>query len=196
MVIRRGIFSLVAIASLAALALAALPLVASTQLVRNRIAIELSAWSGFRVAIASTPQLEVWPSFKAVLNGVTLYQWGNWDNPAVIEAERVEIDLSAIDALNGNVSFSEAKLINPVIRIGPGTGEPSADLVTSGGRIAQAVETVRDLVAANPTSQTYPASQPTPSARSISRTAGSWPWWVARNGISSPGSAAASSGLP
>lgn len=149
-VIRRGIFSLVAIASLAALALAALPLVASTQLVRNRIAIELSAWSGFRVAIASTPQLEVWPSFKAVLNGVTLYQWGNWDNPAVIEAERVEIDLSAIDALNGNVSFSEAKLINPVIRIGPGTGEPSADLVTSGGRIAQAVETVRDLVAANP----------------------------------------------
>lgn len=148
--IRRGIFALVALASLAALAVAALPMVASTQLVRNRIAIELSAWSGFRVAIASTPQLELWP-FKAVLNGVTLYQWGNWNNPAVIEAERVEINLSAIDALNGNVSFTEAKLVNPVIRIGPQqAGSPEPDLITSSGRIAQAVETVRTLVADNP----------------------------------------------
>lgn len=148
--IRRGIFALVAIASLAALSLAALPVVASTQLVRNRIAIELSAWSGFRVAIASTPQIEVWPTFKAVLNGVTLYQWGDWDNPAVIEAERVEIDLSAIDALSGNVSFTEAKLVNPVIRIGPDTGQPGPDSITSSGRIAQAVDTVRSLIADNP----------------------------------------------
>ena len=77
--IRRALFALVALLSLGALSLAALPWVASTQLVRNRIAIELSAWSGFRVAIASTPQIEVFPTFKAVLAGVTLYQWGDWE---------------------------------------------------------------------------------------------------------------------
>lgn len=148
--IRRGLFALVALVSLGALALAALPWIASTQLVRNRIAIELSAWSGFRVAIASTPQIEVFPTFKAVLAGVTLYQWGDWDNPAVIEAERVEINLSALEALNGNVSFSEAKLVNPVIRIGSRVGEPGPEFLTSSGRIAQAVETTRDLIAANP----------------------------------------------
>lgn len=148
--IRRGLFALVALLSLGALALAALPWIASTQLVRNRIAIELSAWSGFRVAIASTPQIEVFPTFKAVLAGVTLYQWGDWDNPAVIEAERVEINLSAIDALNGNVSFSEAKLINPVIRLGPQLGEPGPEFLTSSGRIAQAVDVTRGLVEQNP----------------------------------------------
>ncbi|MCO5063349.1 MAG: AsmA family protein [Rhizobiaceae bacterium] len=148
--IRRCIFVLAALLSLGALSLAALPWIASTQLVRNRIAIELSAWSGFRVAIASTPQIEVFPTFKAVLAGVTLYQWGDWDNPAVIEAERVEIDLSALEALNGNVSFSEAKLVNPVIRLGPNLGEPGPEFLTSSGRIAQAVETTRDLISANP----------------------------------------------
>ncbi|MGC4026516.1 MAG: AsmA-like C-terminal region-containing protein [Mesorhizobium sp.] len=148
--IRRGLFALVALLSLGALSLAALPWVASTQLVRNRIAIELSAWSGFRVAIASTPQIEVFPTFKAVLAGVTLYQWGDWDNPAVIEAERVEIDLSALDAINGNVSFSEVKLINPVIRLGSNLGEPGPEFFTSSGRISQAVDTVRDLIAENP----------------------------------------------
>jgi len=148
--IRRGLFALVALLSLGALALAALPWVASTQLVRNRIAIELSAWSGFRVAIASTPQIEVFPTFKAVLAGVTLYQWGDWDNPAVIEAERVEIDLSAIAALNGNVSFSEVKLVNPVIRLGSNPGEPGPEIFTSSGRIAQAIDTTRDLISDDP----------------------------------------------
>ncbi|MBX3598659.1 MAG: AsmA family protein [Rhizobiaceae bacterium] len=148
--IRRAIFALIALVSLGALSLAALPWIASTQLVRNRIAIELSAWSGFRVAIASTPQIEVFPTFKAVLAGVTLYQWGDWDNPAVIEAERVEINLSAIEALNGNVSFSQVKLVNPVIRMGTNIGEPGPEFLTSSGRIAQAVETTRDLIAADP----------------------------------------------
>lgn len=148
--IRRSLFALVALVSLGALALAALPWIASTQLVRNRIAIELSAWSGFRVAIASTPQIEVFPTFKAVLAGVTLYQWGDWDNPAVIEAERVEIDLSALEALNGNVSFSDVKLVNPVIRLGPNLREPGPEFLTSSGRIAQAVENTRDLIAADP----------------------------------------------
>ncbi len=147
--IRRSILALVALISLAALAVAALPMVASTQLVRNRIAIELSAWSGFRVAIASTPQLELWP-FKAVLSGVTLYQWGDWDNPAVIEAERVEINLSALDALNGNVSFTEARLVNPVIRVGLQIGEPGPEIVTSGGKISQAIEAYRAQLGDDP----------------------------------------------
>jgi AsmA protein len=161
-VIRRSIFAIVALLSLGALALAALPWVASTQIVRNRIAIELSAWSGFRVAIASTPQIEVFPTFKAVLAGVTLYQWGDWDNPAVIEAERVEIDLSALDALNGNVAFSEVKLINPVIRIGPNITEPGLEFFTSSGRIAQAVDTVRDLIANDPDTPDFSRFPATP----------------------------------
>ncbi|RWG93573.1 AsmA family protein, partial [Mesorhizobium sp.] len=115
--IRRGVWVIGVAVLVIALAVAALPLIASTRIVRDRIAWELSAWSGFRVSIDGSPRIEVWPKFRAILSDVTLSQWTETDAPPVIEAERVEVDLSAMAAVQGDVQFSTARLVRPTIRV-------------------------------------------------------------------------------
>ncbi|WP_315918904.1 AsmA family protein [Mesorhizobium sp. SP-1A] len=146
----RAIWAAVAVVFLAALTVAALPYVASTRIVRDRIAWEMSAWSGFRVAIQGTPQIQVWPKFSAVLTDVTLSKWTEAQEPPVIEAERVEIDLSALAALRGDVVFSTVRLIRPTIRTEPTAGGLLLPAIPTGGRIARAVDAARAVVQANP----------------------------------------------
>lgn len=149
--LRRSLWALAVAAGLVLLAALALPYAASTRLVRDRIAHEMSEWSGFDVAIAAAPEISVWPDLQANLTGVTLSLPGSGGAPT-IEAERVEIELSAFAALGGNVDFSSARLIRPKVRIerrtesGPEAGIPA---LPTGGRIARAIETARQIVAEN-----------------------------------------------
>lgn len=133
-----------------ALAVAALPLIASTRIVRDRIAWELSAWSGFRVTIDGSPRIEVWPKFRAILSNVTLSQWTETDAPPVVEAERVEVDLSAMAALQGDVQFSTARLVRPTIRVERTASGFYLPPLPSGGRITRSIDTARGVVTANP----------------------------------------------
>jgi AsmA protein len=147
--IRRAILALSAIVIVVALAVGALPYFASTQIVRDRIAWEMSAWSGFRVAIDGSPKIEVWP-LRAILTDVTLSQWTDTDAPPVLKAERVEISLSPLAALRGDVVFTSARLIRPTLRVertGKGLYLPA---LPSGGRISRAIDTARTVVSANP----------------------------------------------
>ncbi len=147
----RAIWAAVAVVFLVALAVAAVPYVASTRIVRDRIAWEMSAWSGFRVAIDGAPQIRVWPKFSAVLTDVTLSKWTETAEPPVIEAERVEIDLSALAALRGDVVFSAVRLIRPTIRAEPTARGLLFPAIPTGGRIARAIDAARAVVQANPT---------------------------------------------
>ena len=101
--VRRTIWVAVLAVFAAVLLAAALPLIASTQIVRNRITQEMGAWSGYRVILGRAPEIRVWPNFHATLNDVTLAEWGTDGRSPVIRAERVEIDLSAIAALRGEL---------------------------------------------------------------------------------------------
>ncbi len=148
--IRRGIWAIGAAVIVIALAVAALPLIASTRIVRDRIAWEMSAWSGFRVSIAGAPRIEVWPTFRAILSDVTLSRWTENDAPPVIEAERVEIDLSAMAALRGDVVFSAARLVRPTIRVERGASGLFLPVMPSGGRIARSIDVAHGLINANP----------------------------------------------
>lgn len=148
--IRRSLLAIGFAVVVAAFALVALPYFASTRIVRDRIAWEMSAWSGFRVAIDGTPQIQVWPKFQAILTDVTLSKWSQPDSPPVIDAERVEIDLSAMAALRGDVVFSTARLIRPTLRVdrtGKGFFMPA---LPSGGRITRSIDTARGVIGANP----------------------------------------------
>jgi AsmA protein len=138
-------------AILIALAFFALPYIASTRIVRDRIAWEMGAWSGYRVTIEGTPRIVVWPKFRAILSDVNLSEWTQTDGPPVIEAESVEIDLSAMAALRGDVVFSAARLIRPTLRVKPTAKGLLLPAMPSGGRIARSIDTARGLVAANPT---------------------------------------------
>ncbi|MEW6632747.1 MAG: AsmA family protein [Pseudomonadota bacterium] len=148
--IRRGVWAVGVALLVLALAVAALPLIASTRIVRDRIAWELSAWSGFRVTIDGSPRIEVWPKFQAILSDVTLSQWTETDAPPVIVADRVEVDLSAMAALQGDVAFSTARLVRPTIRVERTASGFYLPPLPSGGRIARSIDTARDVVGANP----------------------------------------------
>ena len=148
--IRRGVWVIGVSVLVIALALAALPLIASTRIVRDRIAWELSAWSGFRVTIDGSPRIEVWPTFRAILSDVTLSQWTETDAPPVVEAEHVEVDLSAMAALRGDVQFSTARLVRPTIRVERTPGGFYLPPLPTGGRITRSIDTARGVVTANP----------------------------------------------
>ena len=142
------IFAGLAVCALAFIAL--IPYVASTQIVRNRIASELSAWSGYRVVLSGIPRIHVWPSFHAELADVSLREWGNPDAPPVLQSERVEVDLSAIAALRGEIAFTKVALLRPVLRVSDRDGGVPIPVPPGGGRMLRAIETARLVVDANP----------------------------------------------
>ncbi len=148
--VRRTIFAAVAIAFATLLLAAALPLIASTQIVRNRIAQEMGAWSGYRVILGKAPEIQVWPNFHATLKNVTLAEWGSDGRSPVMRSERVEIDLSAIAALRGEVTFSKVRLFRPVIYVQHRSGALYLPAAPGGGRIARSIELARTVVKTNP----------------------------------------------
>ena len=129
------------VAAVAVCALLSVPYLASTQIVRDRIAQQLSAWSGYRVELGSAPVVDIWPVFGAVLNDVTFSQWSAGSEP-VVSADRVEIDLSAFAALRGDVVFSKIRLVRPTIRLvqGKTLPMPSPPL---GGRLVRSIDQAR-----------------------------------------------------
>ncbi|RUM99090.1 AsmA family protein [Pseudaminobacter arsenicus] len=147
--IRRSIWAISAAALVVALIIAALPLLASTRIVRDRIAYEMSSWSGYRVTIGTAPEIEVWPSFRAILTNVTLAKWGQADTTSVISAERVEVKLSALAALRGEVVFSTASFVRPTLRVERAEDGSYALALPGGGRIARSVNATREAVSAN-----------------------------------------------
>jgi AsmA protein len=156
--LRRSLWALAVAVGVILLAALALPYAASTRLVRDSIAHEMSEWSGLDVAIAAAPEISVWPGLQANLTGVTLSLPGDGGAPA-IAAERVEIELSALTAFGGDVDFKRARFIKPTIRIETGGDTPA---LPAGGRIARAIDTARRIVAENraaPDSGRLPAEE-------------------------------------
>ena len=146
--LRRSLWTLALAAGLVVLIVLALPYAASTRLVRDRIAQEMSEWSGFDVSIGAAPEISVWPDLQANLTDVALSLPGSPGKTPVMTAERVEIELSALAALGGGVDFSRARFIRPTVLIG---GAPKAPALLAvlprDGRIARAIGTAREIVA-------------------------------------------------
>ncbi|MCR4269003.1 AsmA-like C-terminal region-containing protein [Nitratireductor sp. ZSWI3] len=146
----KSIWALGIAAVIAVVAILCLPIIASTQIVRDSVAQQVSAWSGYRVRLDDAPQIRVWPSFKAILNDVVLTDWRDNQGPPVMEAERVEIDLSALAALRGEVVFTKIRLVRPVLRVNGANDAPRFQAIPKWGRLAQSIEFTRELLKANP----------------------------------------------
>lgn len=146
---RYGLWIVGGMLVIAAALIAALPYIASAQIVRDRIALEVSAWSGYRVELGAAPEIEVWP-FRAVLREVVLSGWFDPDRRPVITAETVEIDLSPLAALRGDVLFSTARLVRPTIRLASDAGDVGLSTSPVGGRIARSIEDARNVLARDP----------------------------------------------
>lgn len=155
--IRKGLVALAALAVLGLAIVLALPLIASTQIVRDRIAQELSALSGYRVTISEAPEVSVWPVVRARLEDVTFTDWAEPEAAPAIEAESIELDLSAWAAMRGEIVFSRLVLMRPLVRLQDEDGEGLAFDAPSGGRIMRALNSARESLAATP-DQRPPAS--------------------------------------
>ena len=150
--VRRAVAGFVALAVLTLTLAAALPWIASTQIVRDRIAYELSVWSGYRVSLGEAPIIDVWPTFTAKLNDVAFHEWAGGESPPVLEADSLLVSMSALAALRGNVVLSSVSMQRPVLRLTrPGS---VVDLPASpgGGRMVRAVDAARAIVGKNPAS--------------------------------------------
>ncbi len=142
----------VALAALLIAFVVALPFVASTQLVRDRIALELSAWSGYRVEIVGDPEIDVWPFIRATLHDVRFSAWNDAKRAPVITVERIETDLSALAALGGHVVFSSALLDHATLTVARASDGGLSVPVPEGGRLVHSVAAARAAVAASPES--------------------------------------------
>ncbi|WP_353646008.1 AsmA family protein [Mesorhizobium sp. WSM2239] len=146
-IVRRSIWGIGIAVLLAVLIALLLPTIASTRIVRDRIALEMSSWSGYRVSIGAPPEIEVWPTFRAILTDVRLSPWQSSSGPPVIAAERVEIELSALAALRGNVVFSNARFVNPTLHIERTANGAYMPELPGGGRIAASIARARNAIA-------------------------------------------------
>jgi len=129
-------------AGVALLVALALPYVASTRLVAERISDELSAWSGLDITVGAAPETDIWPDLQANLTDVTFSIPGG--GATVATAERIEVGLSAWAMLTGNVEFSSIRFVAPTIRI----GDDNAAAVLN-GRFGRALATARRIVDQN-----------------------------------------------
>ncbi|KFB11105.1 AsmA family protein [Nitratireductor basaltis] len=146
---RKAAWSTGIVVVIALLLMVGLPLIASTQIVRDGIANQMSSWSGYRVRLDDTPEIEVWPTFRAVLNDVTLLDWNTRDPQPVVEAVRVEVELSALAALRGDVVFTRMRFIRPLVRLHGDRRGYHLPSPRDWGRLARSVEQAEQMVAQN-----------------------------------------------
>lgn len=123
-----------------------LPWLASTRLVQDRIALELSLWSGYRVSLGKAPVIDVWPTFKATLDDVSFREWSNPEAPAVLEADRLDVTLSLFAALRGNVSISSMAMHRPLLRLTVRGSVLDLPASPGGGRMTRAISSVRAII--------------------------------------------------
>jgi AsmA protein len=147
--IRRLVLTLAAGAFVILAVIAIIPLIASTQIVRDRIALELSTWSGYQVTLGAAPEIAIWPVFRANLANVRFAEWGGGAQ-AVIEAEAIEADLSAFAALRGNVVFTHLRLIRPTLHVWRESFRRGSTPGWGGGRIGRSIAAARAAIEANP----------------------------------------------
>lgn len=127
-----------------------LPFFASTQIVRDRIAHQMTAWSGYRVSIDEAPEVHVWPTFRAVLKDVRLQDWDETNAQPALEAEEIEADLSALAALRGDVVFTRMRLVRPVAHIRNDIDVSQLPSPQSWGRLARSLQAAKSAIAASP----------------------------------------------
>lgn len=147
--IRRVVLAGIVLALAVVAVVAVIPYIAATQLVRDRIALELSMWSGYRVTLGASPQIDIWPAFKADLADVTFSEWGGGPEP-VVHADRIEAGLSAFAALRGDVVFTSIRLTRPTLNLWREALDTRSSGGWSGGRFRNAVAQARALVEADP----------------------------------------------
>lgn len=133
--IRRALGAGLAVLALAIAVTVLLPVVAATQLVRDRIAQELGALTGQRVSFTGAPEIRVWPSFSAGLTEVRLSGWKGDEIAPTLSADRIDLELSPLSALLGRADIRSIRMDHPVLSLPDFPVEEPAEFALAGGRV-------------------------------------------------------------
>jgi len=145
-----GVAIVIVVVMVASLLLTA-PYLVSTDSIRIRLAQDLSAWTGYNVQLREPPHLSFFPSFEASLTGVVLNR--PQSGAPLMEAQRIDVDLSLFEAILGHVVFSETRIIQPHFIIEEPlktTADFLATLSQSQGTFGNTLRNAIDLVKENP----------------------------------------------
>ncbi|PQA71848.1 AsmA family protein [Brucella oryzae] len=135
-------------AAAAATLLAVVPFIVSTDAIRVRVAQEISAWTGYSVELRQAPRLKVFPVLRASLNGVTLSKLTDQGQKPLMSADRIDVELSPLDAIMGHISFSETQIVRPHVNLdGPVSNFSQLldAIASSNGRLGTAIRAQRAL---------------------------------------------------
>ncbi|MGV6905262.1 MULTISPECIES: AsmA-like C-terminal region-containing protein [unclassified Brucella] len=136
-------------AAAAATLLAVVPFIVSTDAIRIRVAQEISAWTGYSVELRQAPRLSVFPVLRASLSGVTLSKLTDQGQKPLMSADRIDVELSPLDAIMGHISFSETQIVRPHVNLEAPVSNISQLLdaiANSNGRLGTAIRAQRALL--------------------------------------------------
>ncbi len=112
--LRLGLIVAVSAVLLIAVMIAAVPLLISTSVIRDRLAAELSDAIGYRIVLREAPEISVFPRLNATLRGISVSDWNDASARPLMEADAVSVDLQVGAAVRGRLNFSAISLIRPV----------------------------------------------------------------------------------
>lgn len=116
----RLLWTTAAVVIFTAATLIALPYIASTRIVADRIAAELGAVTGYRVTLGAPPKIDVWPSFRTRLTDVRLTEGAGDSESPVLTAEELTATLDPWSALRGVIGFRAITLVRPAATFSAG----------------------------------------------------------------------------
>jgi uncharacterized protein involved in outer membrane biogenesis len=110
------VLALLVVALLAVL-IVAMPFVVSTEAVKQRIAEQITRWTGRTVTIAGDPQISFFPFLTVALRGVTVANPGGTGSEPFMAMEALTARLKLLPLLIGRTEIAEFRLIRPRINL-------------------------------------------------------------------------------
>lgn len=114
------------------------PLAVSTDLVRDRLERDMSAWTGHVVELGSNPQIRFLPVPRITLKNVSIRSARFPDAETLAFADSVSAEFSILSALIGNPDFFDFHFVQPVFTI-ERRRDGTLSWTSNAGRIAEAV---------------------------------------------------------
>lgn len=166
----RRISPLLALTAAAAIVLVAalllLPLAISPQRVQSHLVLAVHQLLGADLKLSQPPTLSYFPVFRATLNDVALTTPEQGDSRPAISAETIEIDLSLLSALSGQINVTSMRLVRPHFVVEDHGGSLSTILQQTLARpyslVASMMAQTRVVIDANPSN---PDASKLPSVR-------------------------------
>ncbi|SSC65308.1 unnamed protein product [Ciceribacter selenitireducens ATCC BAA-1503] len=105
--------ALVVVSALFVISRIAAPYLVSSGLVRSAMEGAVSRWTGHRVSMSGTPEIEFWPKPRVSLNGVTISKPGADGMKVLGRIEKLSATFGLYSAMRGRPQFDAFHLLRP-----------------------------------------------------------------------------------